>query len=148
MHSILYASAESAKEIAMTIELSEKARGLLTGKNFANVATVRKDGSPQVTPIWVDFDGTHIIMNSEVKRAKVKNLKRDPRVAVSVFDQENPYVYVQISGRVVEITEKGGAEGIDHMAQKYMGQEKYPWNQPGDIRVVIRIEAEKITGQG
>jgi PPOX class probable F420-dependent enzyme len=131
----------------MSIELSEKAKGLLKGKNFANVATVRKDGSPQVSPIWVDFDGTHIILNSEEKRAKVKNLKRDPRVAVSVFNHENPYEYVQISGHVVEITAKGGAEGIDKMAQKYLGQEKYPWNKPGDIRVVIRIDPEKITGQ-
>jgi PPOX class probable F420-dependent enzyme len=131
----------------MAIELSEKAKGLLKGKNFANVATVRKDGSPQVSPIWVDFDGTHIILNSEEKRAKVKNLKRDPRVAVSVFNQANPYEYVQISGRVTEITTEGGAEGIDKMAQKYLGQEKYPGNKPGDVRVVIRIEPEKITGQ-
>ena len=131
----------------MAMELSEKAKGLLKGKNFANVATIRKDGSPQVSPIWVDFDGTHIILNSEEKRAKVKNLKRDPRVAVSVFNHQNPYEYVQISGRVAEITTKGGAEGIDKMAQKYLGQEKYPGNKPGDVRVVIRIEPEKITGQ-
>ena len=108
----------------MAIELSEKAKGLLKGKNFANVATIRKDGSPQVSPIWVDFDGTHIILNSEETRAKVKNLKRDPRVAISVFNHDNPYEYVQISGRVVEITTNGGAEGIDKMAQKYLGQEK------------------------
>ncbi len=131
----------------MVIELSEKAKGLLKGKNFANVATIRKDGSPQVSPIWVDFDGTHIILNSEETRAKVKNLKRDPRVAISVFNHDNPYEYVQISGRVVEITTNGGAEGIDKMAQKYLGQEKYPWNKPSDVRVVIRIEPEKVTGQ-
>ncbi len=131
----------------MAIELSEKAVGLLKGKNFANVATTRKDGSPQVSPIWVDFDGKHIILNSEEKRAKVKNLKRDPRVSVSVFDHENPYSYVQIQGRVVEITPEGGAEGIDKMAQKYLGQEKYPWNKPGDVRVSIKIEPLKVTGQ-
>ncbi len=131
----------------MAIELSEKAVGLLKGKNFANVATTRRDGSPQVSPIWVDFDGTHIILNSEEKRAKVKNLRRDHRVSVSVFDQGNPYSYIQIQGRVVEITPEGGAEGIDKMAQKYLGQEKYPWNKPDDVRIVIKIEPLKVTGQ-
>jgi PPOX class probable F420-dependent enzyme len=131
----------------MATKLDEKAVRLLKGKNFANVATLRKDGSPQVSPIWVDFDGTHVILNSEEKRAKVKNLKRDPRVSISVFDQDNPYSYVQIQGRVVEITPNGGFEGIDKMAQKYMGQDKYPGNSPGDVRVVIKIEPEKVTGQ-
>jgi PPOX class probable F420-dependent enzyme len=131
----------------MATKLDEKAVRLLKGKNFANVATLRKDGSPQVSPIWVDFDVTHVILNSEEKRAKVKNLKRDPRVSISVFDQDNPYSYVQIQGRVVEITPNGGFEGIDKMAQKYMGQDKYPGNSPGDVRVVIKIEPEKVTGQ-
>jgi PPOX class probable F420-dependent enzyme len=131
----------------MATKLDEKAVRLLKGKNFANVATLRKDGSPQVSPICVDFDGTHVILNSEEKRAKVKNLKRDPRVSISVFDQDNPYSYVQIQGRVVEITPNGGFEGIDKMAQKYMGQDKYPGNSPGDVRVVIKIEPEKVTGQ-
>ena len=131
----------------MGIELSDKAKGLLKGKNFANVATTRKDGSPQVSPIWVDFDGKHVILNSEQKRAKVRNLKRDPRVSISVFDQANPYSYVQIQGRVVEITPNGGFEGIDKMSQKYGGPEKYPGNQPGDVRIVIKIEPLKETGQ-
>jgi PPOX class probable F420-dependent enzyme len=131
----------------MATRLDEKAERLLKGKNFATVATVRRDGSPQVSPIWVDYDGTHIILNSEKKRAKVKNLQRDPRVSVSVFNQENPYDYVQISGKAVEITPEGGADGIDKMAQKYLGQETYPWNKAGDVRVVIKIEPEAVTGQ-
>lgn len=131
----------------MAITLSEKARRLLNGKNFVSVATTRKDGSPQVTPAWVEYDGTHIILNSEEKRAKVKNLERDPRVSLAVVNQENPYEYAQIEGRVVEITAKGGAEGIDKLAQKYIGQETYPWNKPGDVRVVIKIEPSKETGQ-
>jgi PPOX class probable F420-dependent enzyme len=131
----------------MAVKLDEKAQALLKGKNFANVATIRKSGSPQVSPIWVDYDGTHVILNSEVKRAKVKNLKLDPRVSISVFDQQNPYSYVQIQGRVVEITPNGGFEGIDKMSQKYGGPEKYPGNSPGDVRVVIKIEPEKVTGQ-
>lgn len=131
----------------MAITLSEKARRLLNGKNFVSVATTRKDGSPQVTPVWVEYDGTHIILNSEEKRAKVKNLERDPRVSLAVVNQENPYEYAQIEGRVVEITAKGGAEGIDKLAQKYIGQETYPWNKPGDVRVVIKIEPSKETGQ-
>lgn len=118
----------------------------LHAKNFANLATLMKDGSPQVTPVWVDYDGTHVLVNSERKRQKVRNLKRDPRVSLSVFDQNNPYSYIEIRGRVAEITEQGGAEHIDKLAKKYMGQDKYPLNQPGDVRVVIKIEPLAISG--
>ena len=128
--------------------LDEKAQALLKGVNFAHIATIRKDGSPQVSPVWVDFDGTYIIVNSEEKRAKVRNLKRDPRVSLSITDSSNPYSYVQIAGRVVEITREGGAEGIDKLAQKYINQEKYPWNQPTDVRMVIKIEPLRVTGMG
>jgi PPOX class probable F420-dependent enzyme len=128
------------------MQLDEKAKRLVTGKNFAHLGTVRKGGRPQVTPVWVDYDGKHVLVNTEQKRAKVKNMKRDPRVTLSVLNQENPYEYVTISGRVVEITASGGAEHIDKLAQKYMGQEKYPLNQPGDVRVIVRIEPERVTG--
>src|SRR5438128_4647780 len=117
----------------MAISLTEKQKKLLTGRNFAHVATIRKDGSPQVTPVWVDFDGEYILFNTEHKRAKPRNLRRDPRVALSVQNIENPYEYMQVAGRVIEITDQGGAEHIDKMAKKYMSQEKYPWNQPGDV---------------
>ena len=105
-----------------------------------------KDGSPQVTPVWVDFDGKHVLVNSEQKRVKVRNMKRDPRVGVAVFDMANPYNFIEIRGRVVDITTDGAADHIDKMAKKYMGQDKYPFNGPGDVRVIIKIEPEKVAG--
>jgi PPOX class probable F420-dependent enzyme len=132
----------------MAIKLTDQQKKFFTGKNFAHIATTNKDGSPQVTPVWIDFDGTYIIVNSEQKRLKVRNLKRDPRVSLSVCDAENPYSYIGVKGRVVEITTTGGFEGIDKLAQQYIGQEKYPWNKPDDVRVVIKIEPEKASGQG
>lgn len=131
----------------MTIALTEAQKKLLEGKNFVSVATINKDGSPQVSPVWADFDGKYVVLNSEEKRRKVRNLKRDPRVALSVYDQENPYSYIEIRGRVVEITTKGAFEHIDKLAKKYIGQEKYPWNKPEDVRVIIKVEPEHVAGQ-
>lgn len=132
----------------MAIELNEKHQQLLRGKNFAHVATVGDDGSPQVTPVWIDFDGTHILFNTEKKRQKTSNLESDPRVALSICDANNPYHYVEIQGRVVEMTENGAAEHIDKMAMKYMGKEKYPFHRPGDVRVIVKIEPLKAMGMG
>jgi len=130
----------------MTITLTPEQQKLLTGKNFAHIATVNKDGSPAVSPVWIDLDGNDVIVNSEEKRLKVRNLKRNPAVAVSVQDAANPYEYIEIRGRVTEITPKGGSEGIDKLAKKYLGQDKYPNHLPGDVRVVIRIRPERVTG--
>ena len=130
----------------MTALNDKQARLITEGKNFAHIATLKKDGSPQVTPIWVDYDGTYVIFNSEEKRAKVKNLKRDPRVSFTVTNAENQYEYIQIAGRVVEITTDGAAAGIDKLAKKYIGQDKYPNNKPSDVRVVIKVEPEHVTG--
>src|SRR3954451_21430391 len=90
---------------------------------FANVATLNTDGSPQVTPVWVDFDGTHVIINTAKGRMKAKNLEREPRVAISVSDPANPYRYLGIQGHVVEMTEAGGDAHIDKMAKKYLGKD-------------------------
>lgn len=129
-------------------QLDEKAAALFKGVNFGHLATINKDGTPQVTPVWIDFDGKHIIVNSEEKRLKVRNMKRNPNVAISVADASNPYSYVEVRGKVVEITTEGASAGIDAMAKKYIGQDTYPWNQPTDVRVVIRIEPEKVGGMG
>lgn len=131
----------------MALTLTDAQKKFLTDKNFAHVATINKDGSPQVSPVWVDFDGTHVVVNSEQKRLKIRNLKRDPRVSLSVQDAANAYSYIEIRGRVAEITEKGAFEGIDKLAKKYMDLDKYPYNQPSDVRVVIKIVPEHITGQ-
>jgi PPOX class probable F420-dependent enzyme len=131
----------------MAVQLTDRQIKLFKDKNIAFIGTLMRDGRPQVTPVWVEFDGTHVIVNSEEKRAKVRNLKRDPRVSVSVASAENPYTYAEIRGKVVEITRQGGAEGIDMLAKKYLGQDKYPYNKAGDVRVVIRIEPLEVSGQ-
>lgn len=128
------------------MKLTDKAKALIDAKAFAHVATINKDGSPQVSPVWVERDGDTVIVNSEQKRLKVRNLKRNPAVALSIQDPDNAYSYVEIRGKVVEITPEGGFEGIDRLGKKYMGVDKYPGNQPGDVRVQIRIEPTHITG--
>ncbi len=104
-------------------ELSEKAKKLLKGKNFAFVATVNKDGTPQLTPTWVDTDGENVLVNTALGRQKAKNVTRDPRVTVGVFDLSNPYDYVSISGKVVKkVTGKAADDHIDKLSMKYTGR--------------------------
>ena len=122
----------------------EQLQKFIESKSFAHIATINKDGAPQVSPVWIEHDGTHVIVNSEQTRLKIRNLKRDPRVAISIQDPDNAYAYIQIKGNVVEITPEGGFEGIDRLAKKYMGQDKYPYNQPKDVRVQIKIAPEKV----
>lgn len=128
------------------IQLTPEQKKLFTEKSFAHIATNNTDGSPQVTPVWIELDGDYIVFNSEQKRKKVKNLERDPRIALSVQDPANPYHYIEVRGRVVEITAEGGAEGIDRLAKKYTGADKYPGNKEGDVRVLIKIAPEKVFG--
>ncbi len=131
----------------MAVKLTDDQKKLVSeSKSFIHLATINKDGSPQVSPVWVDFDGAYVIVNSEQKRRKVRNIKRDPRVALSVTDPENSYHYIEIRGRVVDVTPEGAAAHIDRMAKKYMGLDQYPYNQPGDVRVIIKIEPEHVAG--
>ena len=132
----------------MGVSLSENARKLLEGKNFAHVATLMADGSPQVTVVWVDTDGKHVLVNTAEGRQKPKNLRRDPRVALSVANQENPYQTVMIRGKVIEITPEGADEHIDKLAKKYLGQDTYPFRRPGEQRLIVRIEPEHVTAYG
>ena len=117
-------------------------KDLLNKPAFANLATLMPDGSPQVTPVWVDFDGMDFLVNSARGRQKDKNLRRDARVALSISDPQNPYRYLGVRGRVVDITEKGAGEHIDKMAKKYLGKDKYPFAQPGEVRVLYKIAPE------
>jgi PPOX class probable F420-dependent enzyme len=126
------------------MKLTDKAKKLVDGKNFASVATLMPDGSPQVTPVWIDRDGDTIILNSTRSRQRTRNLKRDPRVAICIFDQSNPYSNVSIRGKVVEITEESGEEHIDKMNLKYHGKPKYAYHTPEDPRVLIRVQATRI----
>jgi PPOX class probable F420-dependent enzyme len=121
---------------------------LLTKPAFANLATLNPDGSPQVTPVWVDFDGSHVIVNTARGRVKAKNLAREPRVALSIADPENPYRYLGIQGRVVEMTEQGGDAHIDKMAKKYLGKDTYPGRTPGEVRIIVTIALDKVHTNG
>ena len=129
----------------MAIENWEEARTLIEGKNFANIATLMPDGSPQVSPVWVDHDGEIILVNTAEGRVKTKNVTRDPRVAICVYDQNDPYRKVLIRGRVIEVTKMGAEDHIDKMAMKYRGLAKYPWRQPGISRVLIKVKASRIS---
>jgi PPOX class probable F420-dependent enzyme len=111
---------------------------LFKKRAFGHLATIMPDGSPQVSPLWVDFDGKYLILNSEAGRQKDLNMRRDKRVAVEVQDPENPYRYLLIRGNVVEITEEGADEGIDQLAIKYTG-EKYKYKNPNSPRLIYKI---------
>jgi PPOX class probable F420-dependent enzyme len=128
----------------MPVKISEGIRKLLKEPNFANLATLMPDGSPQVTPVWVDFDGTHILVNTAEGRQKPRNMRRDPRVAVSVFNQQDPYTYATVRGRVVEVTHEGADQHIDRMAKKYLGRDVYPFRAPGERRVIFKIAPEHV----
>lgn len=114
-------------------------------KAFACLATLMKDGSPQLTPIWFNTDGEFILINSAKGRVKDKNMRRDRRVAITILDPKDPYRYIQICGKVIEITTEGARQHIDALAKKYRGLEKYPSQSKDEIRVSYKILPEKIT---
>ena len=132
----------------MAAIIPEKFAQLLYKPVFVYLATIMPDGSPQVTPVWVDYDGRNILFNSAKGRVKDKNVRRDPRVTISVSDPENPYSYFEVRGRVVSMTEEGASAHIDKMAQKYLGQPKYPWARPGEQRVIYTVEPEHVSSMG
>ncbi len=130
-------------------ELSDKARTLIEEPNFGFLATVMEDGSPQVSPVWVDLENGYVRVNTATGRVKDRNMRREPRVAISVADRNNQYSKVDIRGRVVDIVEGDEAERhIDSLAKKYMHEDVYPWRQPGERRVLVRIEPERVSEMG
>ncbi|HZM88095.1 MAG TPA: PPOX class F420-dependent oxidoreductase [Blastocatellia bacterium] len=128
--------------------IPEKYLDLFQKKAFAHLATINPDGTPQVTPVWVDYDGTKILVNSARGRRKDKNMERNRAVALSMQDPDNPYRYLEVRGNVEEITEDGADEHIDKMAKKYMGVDKYPGRSPGEVRVLYKIKPERISKMG
>jgi PPOX class probable F420-dependent enzyme len=128
--------------------IPEKYRDLFNKRAFGSLATTMPDGRPQVTPVWIDYDGKHVIFNSAKGRQKDRNVRREPRVAMAIIDPDNPYRFLEIRGRVVEITEKDADAHIDKMAKKYMGKDKYPGRAPGEVRVIYKIEPEHTTSMG
>jgi PPOX class probable F420-dependent enzyme len=133
-------------EAFMSQAIPEKYKDLFQKRAFASLGTLMPDGRPQVTPVWID--GDHVIFNSARGRQKDRNVRRDPRVSLAVIDPENPYRYLEIRGRVVEITEEGASQHIDKMAKKYLGVDKYPYGQPDEVRVVYKIKPEHTTVMG
>jgi PPOX class probable F420-dependent enzyme len=126
----------------MTTTIDGRAEELLKAKNFAHVATLRPDGSVQTAPVWVDVQDGRPVVNSAEGRAWPRNLERDPRVTLTVQNMENPYEYLEVRGRVAERTHDGADEHIDSLAKKYMDKDSYPFRQPGEQRVIIRIDPE------
>jgi PPOX class probable F420-dependent enzyme len=123
-------------------------KDLFNKRAFAHLATLMKDGSPQVTPVWCDYNGSQIWINSAKGRLKDKNMRRDKRVALSIQDPENAYRYLAIQGIVEEITESGADQHIDAMAKKYLGKDRYPFRAPGEVRVLYKIRPEKVSAYG
>ncbi|GAB3154848.1 PPOX class F420-dependent oxidoreductase [Micromonospora sonneratiae] len=129
----------------MTI-LTKEDLDLLNEPNLAHVATIETDGSPHVTPVWVDTDGEHIVFNTAKGRVKYDNLARNPSVAVSVVDRANDFRTLWVKGSA-ELVEEGAEEHIHRLAKKYMGQDRYPL-QPGEERVIVRITPTQKLGRG
>lgn len=125
-------------------EITDSAINLFRGKNFGFIASLMNDGSPQLTPVWIDYDGQFLLVNTAEGRTKQKNFARDPRVAISVLDQNNPYNMVSIRGKVVQQTSDGADEHIDRLAKRYLGVDKYPFRAPDEKRIILKIKPEKI----
>ena len=130
------------------MELTEDLLDLLGKPSPCFIATTMPDGSPQLTQTWVDTDGEHVLINTVEGFQKIRNIERDPRVAVTVSDPANPFRYIQVRGRVIDVTPEGGVEHIEKLAQRYLGG-PYPWYGGRDrTRLIVTIEADHITAQG
>ncbi len=130
--------------IQLATKLDAAAIKMIEGLNFAHLGTLLPDGSPHVTPVWVDHDGDMVLVNTAMGRVKQKNTVRDPRVSISIIDQSNPYDRVIIQGRVIGQTNEGADSHIDKLANKYTGAKKYQGQSPTEKRVIIKIEPMRI----
>lgn len=128
----------------MSTTIEGRSEELLKGKNFCTVATLRSDGTIHGAPVWVDVQDGMAVLNSTEGRAWPRNLERDPHVTLTVPNAENPYEYTEIRGRVAERTHDGADEHIDALAKKYLGKDSYPYRQPGEQRVIIRVAPEHV----
>ena len=117
-----------------------------TKKAFASLGTLMPSGEPQVTPVWFEFDGENLIFNSARGRQKDRNVRRDPRVSLAILDPENPYRYLEVRGRVFDITQEGADAHIDKLAKKYLGVDKYPYRAKDEVRVIYKVRPEKVHG--
>lgn len=131
--------------------LAEPLLKFFKGTNFAFLGTINKDGSPQVTPTWIDItenkndkENELILINTAKDRIKQKNVSRDPRVSISMIDETNPYSMITIKGRVIEQTTEGADKHIDDLAKRYLNAEKYPSHSPDVKRIILKIKPEKV----
>lgn len=129
-------------------KIPEKYLDLFQKKAFAQLATLMPDGSPHVAPVWVDYDGRYVVVNSAKGRVKDRNIRRDPRVGLDLLDPDNPYRHLSIRGRVAEITEQGADAHIDKLTKKYTGQDHYPYRGQGEVRVIYKIEPQYVHAMG
>ena len=129
-------------------QIPDAYKDLLESKALAHVSTIGPNGEPQNNPVWFGTQGDYIVFSQTTTRQKYKNLQRDSRVALSIVDPANDYRYLELRGRVVRIDSDPDKAFIDSMAQKYLGQLKYPWNRPGDERVVMVVAVEHTTQMG
>jgi PPOX class probable F420-dependent enzyme len=133
-----------SRENRLATKLTPKALDLIEGKNFAHLATISRDGSPHVAPVWVDHEGDIILVNTAAGRVKQRNVSKDPRVSISIVDEKNPYDRITIKGRVIEQTKRGADAHIDKLAKKYTGSDKYQNRQPGEQRIILKIEPIRV----
>jgi PPOX class probable F420-dependent enzyme len=132
----------------MAANIPESHRDILDKRAFGFLGTLMPDGSPQVTPVWVDYDGSHVRINSAKGRVKDKNMRRNKKVSLAVADPDNPYRYLEVRGQIDDITETGADAHIDQLAKKYLGKDKYPFRQPGEVRVIYKIRPERVSAMG
>lgn len=129
----------------MASKLTSEHIKLLNEKHLAQFVTLMKDGSPHISPVWIDTDGENVLINSEVNRVKTDNIKRDPRVAVGVYDPANPYTRVlNVRGKVVKVTAENAREHIDDLSEKYNGVRPYPNHNPDRDRLIITIKPDRV----
>jgi PPOX class probable F420-dependent enzyme len=132
----------------MAEQIPDGFKDILNKRGYAHLATLMQDGSPQVTPVWYDFDGNYIRINTAKGRLKDKNMRRAKQVALSIQDPDNPYRYLAIRGDIEEITENGADAHIDSLAKKYLDKDRYPFRAPGEVRVIYKIRPEKVSTMG
>ncbi|HWE63293.1 MAG TPA: PPOX class F420-dependent oxidoreductase [Chloroflexota bacterium] len=132
----------------MAEQIPQNYRDLFEKRAYAHLATLMPDGTPQVTPVWVDFDGVYVLINSAKGRRKDINMEHRPKVGVELTDPDNPYRYLSIRGHVEEITEEGADAHIDKLAKKYLGVDSYPNRVPGEIRRIYKILPDHVQAQG
>ena len=125
--------------------LTDKQARLFQDRNFGAVATIRPDGTPHVTPVWVDYDGEHVVFNTATGRAKWRHMRRDPRVTIEVYAQDDPYEYVTVTGTAELVEGDEANHHIDKLSEKYTGNPKFQSHRPGERRVIVRVTPERVS---